>query len=140
MGHNLDVPIRYSTEVQDLANADIDGFFVGWQNPPTNAVFLTVLRNSDHRVLALDGDQLVGFIAALTDGTMCAFVTLLEVKPHYQGQGVGSELVDRIRREVGDLYAIDLVCDETVAGFYRRLGFVPTRSMSIRNPASLGRS
>jgi GNAT superfamily N-acetyltransferase len=127
------MPIRYSTDANDLATAELDGFFVGWPNKPSNATLIASIAKSDHCVLAFDDQRLIGFITAITDHTLCAFIPLLEVLPEYQKQGIGRELVQQMKSLLANLYAIDLICDEDLVPFYTNLGFTKTRSMSIRN-------
>jgi GNAT superfamily N-acetyltransferase len=127
------MPIRYSTDANDLATAELDGFFVGWPNKPSNATLIASIAKSDHCVLAFDDQRLIGFITAITDHTLCAFIPLLEVLPEYQKQGIGRELVQQMNSLLANLYAIDLICDEDLVPFYTNLGFTKTRSMSIRN-------
>ena len=53
--------------------------------------------------------------------------------PEWQGKGIGTELMRRMIAKLETLYAIDLICDEDVQGFYERLGFTERRGMTIRN-------
>ncbi len=96
------------------------GFFVGWPNPPSPETHLKVLQGSDEVVLAVDdytGD-LVGFITALTDGVIYAYISLLEVLPQHQGHSIGSELVRCMLAKLEKLYAIDVLRDQEVQPFY----------------------
>lgn len=125
--------IVYTSDLARVGEEDLSGFFVGWPNPPDAETLLRVLRGSQQVVLAKDGRRVVGFATALTDGVLTAFVPLLEVLPEYQGRGVGRELVRRVVQELGEIYAIDLVCDDELKPFYGELGFVPMTAMSKRN-------
>ncbi|MCP4541140.1 MAG: GNAT family N-acetyltransferase [Chloroflexi bacterium] len=111
------------------------GFFEGWPNPPSPQVHLKLLANSDHVVLAVDQelDVVVGFITAISDGVLAAYIPLLEVLPAYRGRGIGKELVRRMLDRLGGLYAIDLMCDSDVQPFYASLGMRPAIGMMIRN-------
>jgi GNAT superfamily N-acetyltransferase len=80
------------------------------------------LRGSSHVVLARDGARVVGFVTAISDGVLSAYIPLLEVRPEYQRQGIGTELVRRLLDVLRGLYMVDLVCDEDVVPFYERLG------------------
>ncbi len=103
-------------------------------------------------VLAKDADRVVGFVTALTDGVLMAYLPLLEVLPEYQGRGIGTELVrrvlgelDRHHRELsgdpdGGMYGIDLCCDDDVVPFYRRLGFQRVNGMVLRPTLTRGRA
>nr|WP_318283220.1 GNAT family N-acetyltransferase [Paenibacillus xylanexedens] len=70
------------------------GFFDGWPNPPSPSTFLKLLEQSYAIELAIDEQtgNVVGFIQAISDGILSAYVPLLEVLPEYKGQGIGSEL------------------------------------------------
>lgn len=86
-------------------------------------------------VLAVDEESgtVVGFVTAITDGMLSAFVPLLEVLPAYRGRGIGSELVQRMLGKLSAFYSIDLACDEESVLFYERLGMRAGFRMSVRN-------
>ena len=111
------------------------GFFAGWGNPPTPETHLRMLHGSDHVVLALDveGGQVVGYITAITDGVLAAYIPHLEVLAAYRGQGIGSELVRRMLDGAGAHYMIDLMCDPDVQPFYERFGMMRYSGMITRN-------
>jgi ribosomal protein S18 acetylase RimI-like enzyme len=116
--------IRYSTDVDALDVTQLGGpFFVGWPDPPDPDTHLRILRSARHAVVALDADAVVGFVTGLSDGVLSAFIPLLEVTPAWRGRGIGSELVRRLLVEIGQLYAVDAVCDPELVAFYERLGF-----------------
>lgn len=85
-------------------------------------------------MLARDGDggRAVGFVTAISDGVLSAFIPLLEVLPEWQGQGIGSELVRRILAELDEFYMVDLVCDPELEPFYRRFDLIPLSAMGRR--------
>ena len=126
--------VVYTTDVTGLSQAELEGFFVDWPSPPSAERHLEILRGSDHVVLARDGEngRVVGFITAISDGVLSAFIPLLEVLPEHQGQGIGSELVRRILAELEDFYMVDLVCDPELEGFYRRFEMMLLSSMGVR--------
>ncbi len=97
---------------------------------------MKILEGSDLVVLALSKNcRVVGFITAITDGVSCAHIPYLEVVPHWQRKGIGTELMRRMMAKLNAMYAVDLICDEDVQGFYERLGFKAGRAMIIRkNP------
>ena len=78
-------------------------------------------------------NRAAGFITAVSDGVLSAYIPLLEVLPEYQNQGIGRELVRRMLDELKDLYMVDLCCDEDLIPFYKRFGMVQGNSMLIRN-------
>jgi ribosomal protein S18 acetylase RimI-like enzyme len=125
---------RYRDNADGVSPAQLRGFFVGWPNPPSSETHLRVLTGSDHVVLAIDDetDAVVGFITAITDGVLAAYIPHLEVLPGFQGLGIGSELVRRMLDRLGNLYMVDLLCDEDIQPFYARLGMRPATGMLIR--------
>ena len=80
---------------------------------------------------------MVGFVNAIGDGVLAAYLPYLEVLPAWQGQGIGSELVRRILAALAPRYMVDLVCDEELVPFYERLGLVPYRAMIRRDRSAL---
>ena len=128
--------IAYTDSTEGITPAQLVGFFVGWPDPPSPETHLKLLLSSDHVVLALDDQtgDIIGFITALSDGILAAYIPLLEVLPPYQGQGIGSELMRRMLEKLRGLYAIDLICDPALQLFYHRFGMQPYSGMILRNP------
>ena len=126
--------IRYLESSRNITPEQLQGFFQGWPNPPSPETHLRILQNSDEVVLAWDEDagRVVGFITAITDGVLAAYIPLLEVLPAYQGQGVGSELMRRMLARLEAYYMVDLLCDADLQPFYARFGMTPATGMIIR--------
>lgn len=116
------MPIDYRHHLTDITPTQLQGFFAGWPHPPSPAQHLTILQNSSHVVLALDGEQVVGFINALSDGLLSAYIPLLEVLPAYQRQGIGTALLRQLLDRLQSYYAIDLICDPALQPFYEQAG------------------
>jgi ribosomal protein S18 acetylase RimI-like enzyme len=127
--------ISYIDALQEITSDQLAGFFVDWSNPPELDAHLKVLQNSDFVVLALDDatHKVIGFITAISDGALAAYIPLLEVLPDYQGQGIGTELVQRMLEKLRDLYMVDLICDPELQPFYARFGMRPYTGMILRN-------
>ncbi len=126
--------IVYTESLSGITEDQLSGFFVGWVKVPPRAVHLKVLENSSHVILAKDSEtgQVVGFINALSDAVMTAYIPMLEVLPDYQSQGIGTELMKRMLAKLGNLYMIDLLCDADLQPFYGRFGMQKTTGMMIR--------
>ena len=125
--------IEYKNNLASIDSFSLDGFFVGWPNPPNNDVFRKVLKNSYKVIYAIDDNKLVGFINAISDGVLSAYIPLLEVLPEHQGRGIGKKLVQLMQEELSDLYMIDLLCDKNLLPFYENLGMKPATGVLIRN-------
>ena len=121
--------------LESITEDDLEGFFVGWRFKPSSKTHLELLRNSNEIILAMDEEtrKIVGFITALTDKTLFAYISLLEVLPEYQGKGVGTELVRKMLKRLRTFYAIDLLCDGGLQAFYAKLGMQPVQGMLVRN-------
>jgi predicted N-acetyltransferase YhbS len=129
--------IHYTESVDNLDEGAVAGLFSYWGNPPAPANILRILRGSNHVVLAVDDEsgQIIGYITAITDGVSAAYIPHLEVRSEWPGQGIGSELVQRMLASLSHIYMIDLICDEDLQPFYARLGFRSWTGMIVRNYA-----
>ncbi len=129
--------IEYREGAEGVAAAGLHGFFEGWPDPPSTEALRAILARSTHAILAwdTDADRAAGFITAISDGVLAAYVPLLEVRPEWRGRGIGAELVRRMTAHLADVYMVDAVCDETVAPFYEKLGFARLAGMARRNRA-----
>lgn len=127
--------ISYTDSLDGLTEDQCHGFFVGWIKVPPPDVFLRVLSHSTYIVLALDTEtqRVVGFINALTDKEMTAFIPMLEVLPNFQHRGIGTELMSRMLAKLKDLYMIDLTCDQEMSSFYEKFGMKRSTAMILRN-------
>ncbi|HRF59141.1 MAG TPA: GNAT family N-acetyltransferase [Fimbriimonadaceae bacterium] len=126
--------VEYRTTIEGLDVSAFHGFGVGWRVPLAPNTLKRVLEGSSHVVVAIDATtgNVVGFINAISDGVLCAFIPLLEVHPSFQHEGIGSELVRRMLEELNELYAVDLVCDAAMEGFYSRFGLQSVSAMVLR--------
>lgn len=134
--------ITYTDDLTQIRPEQLVGFFEGWSEPPSPETHLRILQGSSHVVLAVEEDgRVVGFVTAISDGVLTAYVTLLEVAPSHRHRDIGSELVRRLLRKLNGLYSINLHCDPALRAFYEPLGMQPLGGMAIRNyGASAGRA
>jgi ribosomal protein S18 acetylase RimI-like enzyme len=130
--------IAYTDSAAGITADQVGGFFVGWPVKPNRDRHLEILRASYAVALVLDGDAVVGFVTAISDGVMSAFIPRLEVLPDYQHQGIATELVRRVLDQLDGLYMIDLCCDADLEPFYIALGFKTLeRGMGIRRRTNI---
>ena len=131
--------ISYQSHADDLTAHDLQGFFEGWPNPPSAETLLRLLRAAHSVELARDesSGRVIGFVYAVSDGILAAYIPLLEVLPKHRGAGLASELVRRLMAALDSIYMLDLVCDEDVVPFYERLGLTRLAGMARRHPSAL---
>lgn len=127
--------MNYQTTVDDLTPEQLTEFFDGWPNPPSPETHLKLLQNSSYVVVAIEPetDRVIGFITAVSDGVLSAYIPFLEVVPSYKGQGIGTELVKRMFSELRHLYMIDLACDDDLVAYYEKFGMTRGNSMIFRD-------
>ena len=131
--------IRYTDDLTGVTAERLTGFFEEWGTRPTPATHLRSLHGAEVAILAIDADTdgVVGFVTAIGDGVLSAYVSLLDVVPGYRGRGIGTELMRRVLSRIGGRYMIDLTCDDDLVPFYERIGMTPGRAMMLRDPGSL---
>lgn len=125
--------MKYEMNIEHITVDQLNGFFVGWPNPPSNERFLDLLKGSFMVALAIENNQVVGFVQAISDGVLSAYIPLLEVLPEYQGKGIGTKLMTLLLDCLKEFYMIDLACDPDKVAYYEKMGFCEGSSMMIRN-------
>jgi ribosomal protein S18 acetylase RimI-like enzyme len=125
----------YINSLEGITPEMLVGFFDGWPTPPNPETHLTLLKNSSKVVLASDKDtdRVVGFITAISDGVLSAYIPFLEVLPEFKNRGIGKELVHRMMTELAEIYMIDLCCDDDLVPYYEKLGMIKANGMLLRN-------
>ena len=127
--------IEYTTSLEHIRESMLQGFFVGWPNPPSSSAHLRILKGSYLVWLAIDTEtnRVVGFINAISDGVLSAYIPLIEVLPAYQNKGIGKELVGRMLDSLKHLYMIDLLCDTDLQSYYATFGMHNATGSFTRN-------
>ncbi|TWT01439.1 GNAT family N-acetyltransferase [Planomicrobium sp. CPCC 101079] len=125
----------YKKSLEGVSSDMLEGFFVDWPNPPNPHTHLRLLENSSKAIVALDdkASRVIGFITAISDGVLSAYIPFLEVLPEYKNLGIGKELVDRMLEELHDIYMVDLCCDDDLVPYYEKFGMTKTNGMIVRN-------
>ena len=74
---------------------------------------------------AYDQDKLVGFGRVISDGALYALICDLIVRPSYQGQGIGSAVLNRLidRCRAQNIRVVWLFAAKGKSHFYQQFGF-----------------
>jgi len=125
----------YKNSLDGISSDMLNGFFVDWPNPPNPQTHLKLLKHSNKVVIALDDNtnQVVGFITAISDGVLSAYIPFLEVLPDYKNKGIGKELVKQMLKELDDIYMVDLCCEDGLVPYYEKFGMIKVNGMVVRN-------
>lgn len=105
-----------------------------WSSANRPKILHQALLNSHYLVSAWDNDELVGIGNAISDGFLVVYYSHLLVHPDYQGQGIGTKLVEMLRTRYVEFHMQILVADSKAIAFYEKCGFVKagdTKSMWI---------
>ena len=94
---------------------------------------LIILRDVGVGDKGAESERVIGFVTAISDGVLCAYIPLLEVLPAWQRRGIGRALLQRLLQRLDDLYMVDLLCDPELQPFYEGLGMTRGQGMLLRN-------
>jgi GNAT superfamily N-acetyltransferase len=103
-----------------------------WARDRTVADLAIALSHSDPVISAWDGDLLVGFARATSDGVYRATIWDVVVHPDYQGAGIGRKLVERILRDpaIATVERVYLMTTHQQP-FYEKIGFAVNASTTM---------
>ena len=80
---------------------------------------------SYYHIACYDGDKLIGYVDTVSNGVTDAYIQDLMVDPAYQGQGIGTALMNRIIAKLKEnkIFMISVVYEEKLLPFYKSFGF-----------------
>jgi len=82
-----------------------------------------MLRHANLVVTAWDGELLVGIARTLTDFTYVGYLADLAVRLSHQKQGIGIDLIERTRQEMGPRSMLVLLSAPKAVEYYPKIGF-----------------
>ncbi|MEJ6348942.1 GNAT family N-acetyltransferase [Holzapfeliella sp. He02] len=107
---------------------------VGWSSYTANLNQLAKAVNNSRTVIsAWDYDQLVGLIRAVGDGETILYIQDLLVKPNYQNQKIGSNLLEKMLTENQHIRQKVLLAEDTqiLRNFYNKHGYEPCEAGNV---------
>lgn len=97
---------------------------VGWKSANFPDRLLKALTSCETVFTAWDNGELVGLVNAIDDGELTAYIHYLLVDPKWQGKGVGTALLDMVKKKYKDYFYLFLVAEHReLVGYYEKLGF-----------------
>lgn len=128
--HTADEPVQLALHRErPIPLASLVGLYdhVGWDHP-TSETELTAVLTAGPAVAAWVGEELIGFVRALSDGHRVAYVEDVMVHAHYR-RGLGSALMARLLEELETVKVVTLFCPPDIIPFYERQGFRPATNV-----------
>lgn len=108
----------------------------GFRNRPIGQVE-QALKNDLFDVVAIVNNDVVGMGRLVGDGVMYWYLQEIIVLPEYQGNGIGTSIVNYLfdyiknHTEHGNFTSVGLTAAEGKETFYRRFGFQKSNGMNI---------
>lgn len=107
----------------------------GFRERPVELV-KRALKNNLYDVVAVSGGEVIGMGRLVGDGVMYWYLQEIVVLPEYQGNGIGTAIVNKLleyiteHTEKGEFTSVGLTAAEGKEGFYERFGFLKSRGMT----------
>jgi ribosomal protein S18 acetylase RimI-like enzyme len=116
--------IAYSDSLEGVMAHDLEGFLAHWDFAPPAGTLLAMLSHSTVVILARDvySSTLCGYIASLSDGIVCGYISALEVRPAYRRRGIATALLNQMTERLS-VYGTYLSCAPSMVPFYESVGF-----------------
>ena len=89
---------------------------------------------SYYHIAAYDQAHLIGYIDCVSNGVTDAYIQDLMVHPDYQGNGLGTQLMNRMISHLRDqnIYMVSVIYDSILVPFYQRFGFTQMLSGQLQ--------
>lgn len=113
---------EYNESISASALADLR-HSVGWNRMENE--YKNPLLTSYYHIAVYESDMLIAYIDCISNGVTDAYIQDLIVHPSYQGNGIGTDLMNKMIDYLKEkhIYMISVIFDEFLLPFYKKFGF-----------------
>ena len=133
------ISIKYKLESDDLPILMNIYQSVGWMKHD-EAIIQKVFDASTHKVFVMEGEKIIGFARALSDGVFNATIYDVVVHKDFQNKGVAKVIVEDLLKQLKHVSCIQLIATTGNDTFYKKFGFKTIKTgMAIYQNEELAR-
>ncbi|NLB91295.1 MAG: GNAT family N-acetyltransferase [Clostridiales bacterium] len=132
----------YYTEEKKYTLQQVQRLFhsVQWESANYPTRLYKALENSPTVITAWKEEKLIGLINGIDDGELTAYIHYVLVDPLFQGEGIGKELVKKIKEKYREYRYVLLIAEtKELINYYEKMGFEQKHGqypMAILNTAN----